>query len=374
MSSRGEDEDEAMRASREHEEFVRDLVDPPGMRAIREQQERLRDLIDPPGMRAMREQQERLRDLVDPPGMRSVREHQELLRDLIDPPALRSIHEQQKLLRTLVGSQVEASEDAFRRSVEVLGRGAGLVEAALRLGHSDDYALSAGMAALGISKLATTAPQPFFLGVQEFVQTGLDFLEQPLDEAPTSLLAHVPAELFRALDLDSALQSTSESPVVAERAGLAAQTSDELEALLESREPELVSILRGARQAVHSQNADKARHVCISLREMLGHALRRLAPDQAVGAWTAAPAHYHQGRPTRRARLEFLYSSIDDVQLRRLVAADIHAATELFDVLSQGAHVASMGASDAALMLLATRAEGVLLFLMRVTAPRGGNA
>jgi Predicted pPIWI-associating nuclease len=155
-----------------------------------------------------------------------------------------------------------------------------------------------------------TVPQPVFLGVQEFVQTGLHFLEQPLDEAPTSLLAHVPAELFRALDLDSALQSTSESPAVAERAGRAAQTSDELEALLESREPELVSILRGARQAVHSQNADKARHVCISLREMLGHALRRLAPDQAVGAWTADPTHYHQGRPTRRARLEFLYSSM----------------------------------------------------------------
>jgi hypothetical protein len=107
-------------------------------------------------MRAIREQQERLRDLIDPPGMRTIREHQELLRDLVDPPALRSMHEQQKLLRTLVGSRVETPADVFRRSVEVLGRGAGLVEAALRLGHSDDYALSAGMAALGISKLATT--------------------------------------------------------------------------------------------------------------------------------------------------------------------------------------------------------------------------
>lgn len=52
--------------------------------------------------------------------------------------------------------------------------------------------------------------------------------------------------------------------------------------LLQQVDPGLVRPYIGARDALHSNNADHARHILISLRELWDHLLRRLAPDDLV--------------------------------------------------------------------------------------------
>ena len=66
------------------------------------------------------------------------------------------------------------------------------------------------------------------------------------------------------------------------------------------------NILRGAEQAITSQNPDKCRHFASSHRELCTHILHTLAPDDEVVEWTVDPNHFYEGRPTRRARLLFI--------------------------------------------------------------------
>ncbi len=50
-------------------------------------------------------------------------------------------------------------------------------------------------------------------------------------------------------------------------------------ALLQQVDPELPRLYIGARDALNGNNADRARHILSSLRELWNHLLRRLAPD-----------------------------------------------------------------------------------------------
>jgi hypothetical protein len=104
----------------------------------------------------------------------------------------------------------------------------------------------------------------------------------------------------------------------------------------------------------------------VSLRELIGHLLRRLAPDDAVRAWSTADEHYHNGNPTRGARLRYLYRSVEGPELRAFIAADVKATIELLDALNRGTHVSKTDHSPQALTILVSRTEGTLLLLLRV--------
>jgi len=56
-------------------------------------------------------------------------------------------------------------------------------------------------------------------------------------------------------------------------------------ALLQQVDPGLARPYIGARDALYGNNADRARHILSSLRELWNHLLRRLAPDDLVAAW-----------------------------------------------------------------------------------------
>lgn len=386
-----------LRRIREEQERLRDLVDPPYLRSIREEHERLSNLVNPPELSLIREA-ERLRDLLEPPHLMGITETYARFGELLDPPHLKLIREEQEHLRDLknllahktirdldlysrelTASHVHiaaglASATDYARSAELFGCGASLVESALRMGHLDRGADIVAMAASGISKLATQISTPNFGPVGDLLNASVDFFDFPIEEGPLELVTHVPPEIFRAIDLDSALHGNTNDQAKEERNELALTTSDELETALARFNPELVALWKGARRAVFSDNPDRTRHISISLRELLGHALRRLAPDTAIASWTQQPAHFDKGKPTRRARLEYLYSSVEATPLRKLVEADIRAAIELFDVLSAGAHVVNLGANTDALMLMLTRAEGILLLLLRLGICRIGDA
>lgn len=360
----------AFRTMRETQERIRDIVDPPFLRSIQEAQERIRDIVDPPSIRALREAQERFQDIVDPPALRTMREAQARIRDIVDPPSLRAVRAAMGAIRESSKTMTATSLTTFARSAQLLGCGTTVIEAALRHGHMQDKADTAALTAIGISKLAPQLMEANFVQSEELIDAGVRILKPAFANASAELVAEVPSEVFRALDLDIYLPSSKHDFVEKERVDLATTTSGELESLLADLDPQLLALLHGARGAANSQNPDRARHLCISLRELLGHTLRQLAPDTEVSAWTQDSSHFHNGKPTRKARIQYLYKGVEEPSLRSFIAADIRTTLELFDVLSNGAHIVNLGASETGLSILLNRAEGFLLLLLRLSGPQ----
>lgn len=359
-----------VRKIREHQERLQDLVDPPAIRAIREQQERLQDLTDPPAIRAIREQQERFQNLIEPSTLRELREQQERLQDLVDPSVLRVIREQQEAMRDLIDSWNLPSLTALdsARLTTAFSLGTPAIEAALRGACLEEHAKSVEFASSGIEKLLSSIAAADLQNSRELLSAGVEFFASPFDSGRSGLVSDMPSEIFRTLDVDAMLCGSTESNVETEREEVHERTSDMLEVKLAGVNSELVGLLAGARTAAYSNNPDRIRHVCVSLRELLGHALRQLAPDTAIRQWTQDPTHYHNNRPTRRARLEYLYRGVYEPALSKLIIVDIRAALELFDTLSSATHKAKFAESQEAALVLLSRAEGVLLLLLRLTS------
>jgi hypothetical protein len=137
-----------------------------------------------------------------------------------------------------------------------------------------------------------------------------------------------------------------------------------LEEMLSRLDPNLTTMLAGAREAVRSRNPDKCRHVAISLRELFTAVLHRVAPEEAVAAWTADPSHYHKGRPTRRARYLYVCRGVGVGSLSRYVEDDTKAALALVDALQGGTHGLQSDLDDRQLQVLILRVESMLVYLL----------
>jgi predicted pPIWI-associating nuclease len=383
---------------------MRDLLDPPSQRLFR-------DLVKPPpafdvgrsvlsiGKAAMlASPSKHIQDLLDPPFAKLLREITE--RDGLSQwnrgigtdlssiaHAVSQLAKPSNRIEALLGSSalqklsgVEQGLSDYATQLSALGRLTTFteeVESALRFGttsgmimeetfrraHLDRQAQYIQMACDGIPKLALEGPA---ISVGRILTSGASFIESEFVDAPSEIVAEVAPEVFRALDLDRAIADGSRSSVDTQRDGLASGVEDELQGLLADLEPELVTMLLGARAAEQSGQPDRARHVCTSLRELFGHVLRTLAPDEAIKAWSADASHYHEGRPTRNARMVFIYRSVSSSPLRKFIDADIRAAIELVDVLNNGTHVARFAVDEKSLRILRCRLEGVLLMILKV--------
>lgn len=146
--------------------------------------------------------------------------------------------------------------------------------------------------------------------------------------------------------------------------------SDEcsLEDWLHEIDPGLNTLLRGARQALTSANPDRVRHVTTSMRELFTHVVHHLAPDDAIRQWTSNDRYFHQGHPTRRARLLYICRQINFDTLSDFVDADVRSALTLVDALHSGTHGISPNLSERQLGVLFDRMESLLLFLLQLNA------
>lgn len=178
------------------------------------------------------------------------------------------------------------------------------------------------------------------------------------------------AELFTSLDLAILKDAQPGVNVGVERerralrASNAESTRTDLTRTLESRFPDLLPMALGAREVLSLRGHDYQRHYCASLRELFTHVLHRLAPDRSVREFTHNPADFHDGRPTRAARISYVCRSARHDSFREFVKKDIAAMQAMLDAFQAGTHRAAAGFKDEELDLLGVRLEGALLLLL----------
>lgn len=87
------------------------------------------------------------------------------------------------------------------------------------------------------------------------------------------------------------------------------EDGDALESRLAALHQDLVGVYRGGIEALENGGTDWQRHAMVSFRELSTHALHLLAPDDKILP-NAKGGDLHNGRPTRRARLNFIFTEV----------------------------------------------------------------
>ena len=142
----------------------------------------------------------------------------------------------------------------------------------------------------------------------------------------------------------------------------------DLVALLERIGPQFVMTYRGAVSALSGDNPDRSRHVLTSLRELWNHLLRRLAPEEEVQEWAVEQRDqdlFHDGKPTRRARMDYVLKELGDEPLRRFVEADTRSMLELYTLYGR-LHGLETGLTDEQLVAITRKTESYLVYILRV--------
>ena len=151
-------------------------------------------------------------------------------------------------------------------------------------------------------------------------------------------------EHFLTTDLLHVLTERSEPPPLQhEERTLAIRDAEEqmlltLPDALSELDSDLHRLWRGAWDAFASNNSDRIRHALVSARELVTHVLHILSPDDQIKKWSNTPGHFERGRPTRKARLLFIYSAINDGPIRDHFEKEIQASISLVNLFQQGTH------------------------------------
>jgi len=137
--------------------------------------------------------------------------------------------------------------------------------------------------------------------------------------------------------------------------------------LLQAVDPALARPYMGAHDALRSRNADRARHILSSLRELWNHLLRRLAPDEHVLGWVPRNEKelLHDGRPTRRARVLYVCRNLNHDPLTDFVIQDTRALVKLVDFFNR-VHELEPELTDEQLRVLLLRTDSWLTYILQI--------
>ena len=158
--------------------------------------------------------------------------------------------------------------------------------------------------------------------------------------------------------------SEDEGGVRPENEGQILQETGFLELELLKLEPDLLSLLQGARDALNTSNPDRPRHVSVSLRELVTQVMHLLAPDDSIQTWNNDPNYYSNGRPTRRARLMYINRESSSGALAKSSAAHVSWALALMDELNAESHVISSRLTERELRALVIWTESLLYSIL----------
>lgn len=139
-----------------------------------------------------------------------------------------------------------------------------------------------------------------------------------------------------------------------------------LDEVLNTIDKNYLKPLNGAREALKSKNTDRIRHFSVSLRELFAHILHNISPDTEVINWSNDPKYYEKGKPTRRARLEYLYSSIYEKPFKKFVEMDINSTLEFLNLFQEGTHSLIDSFTELQLKAMLQRMESLLYFLLTI--------
>ena len=141
--------------------------------------------------------------------------------------------------------------------------------------------------------------------------------------------------------------------------------------LLQQVDPGLARPYIGARDALHGNNADRARHILSSLRELWNHLLRRLAPDDLVAAWIPGIANQkdllHEGKPTRRARVLYVCRELNNDPLTEFLMHDTRALVKLIELFNR-VHELETELTDEQLRAILLKADSWLMYILQISA------
>lgn len=145
-------------------------------------------------------------------------------------------------------------------------------------------------------------------------------------------------------------------------------------ALLQQVDPVLARPYIGARDALRGNNADRARHILSSLRELWNHLLRRLAPDESVAAWipgiTDQKDLLHEGKPTRRARVLYVCRELNNDPLTDFLMHDTRALVKLIELFNR-VHELETELTDEQLRAILLKTDSWLMYILQIWAGGG---
>ncbi len=141
--------------------------------------------------------------------------------------------------------------------------------------------------------------------------------------------------------------------------------------LLQQVDPGLAQPYIGARDALNGNNADRARHILSSLRELWNHLLRRLAPDELVSAWIPGNANQqdllNEGRPTRRARVLYVCRELNNDPLTEFLTYDTRALVKLIELFNR-VHELDTKLTDKQLRAIILKTDSWLMYILQIWA------
>jgi hypothetical protein len=143
---------------------------------------------------------------------------------------------------------------------------------------------------------------------------------------------------------------------------------DALKIYLPKLHPGLNKLWEGAVYALNSDNPDKVRHFITSLRELFTHVLHMLAPDKEVEIWDQQKRFYHNGKPTRAGRFQYICRNMEGSgkEFSAFIAQDIKMTLTLIDMFQKGTHAIDDNFSSRELELIRIKAETSLRMFIGV--------
>ncbi len=176
-------------------------------------------------------------------------------------------------------------------------------------------------------------------------------------------------EVFTNANTLMALSSTvAEEPLYESRSQTEFELQEEIEAsldeLLAALDSSFRDVWKGAKVALYSDNPDRMRHVVVSLRELVNHVLHRIAPNDEIKMWTTDHNHFHDGRPTRAARVLYICRGINNGPFADFISADVKASIECINLFQRGTHELLITFSEHQIKTLVVRTESLLRLLL----------
>lgn len=191
------------------------------------------------------------------------------------------------------------------------------------------------------------------------VWSGINRTKSIFDLVSTSILRMPAVELYASAHAAASV-SLSRDALPArdnEIEAILEEDGEAIEARLAILHRDLVEMYRGGLHAIEAGGPDWQRHSMTSFREITTQVLHRLAPDKEV---IASGGELHNERPTRRARLIYIFSSVGGGELTKFFESDIKAALELFELLNGGTHRLGGKATPEQFYYLKGRLAGLL--------------